>query len=179
MVIRHAEKPDDADPDGLTEAGRPDSESLTARGWERAKALVGLFAPKGENPRSGLAIPGSLFASAPGPQSNSQRPIETITPLARKLALQIDTRFVKGQGAEVAAAATQTDGVVLICWQHEEIPEIALAIKADGGGIPNKWPGKRFDMVWVFDLLDGGNDYSFSQIAQELLDGDKSEGIQE
>jgi hypothetical protein len=44
MVIRHTEKQDDAGViAGVTIEGRPDSEDLTIRGWQRAGALVGLF----------------------------------------------------------------------------------------------------------------------------------------
>ena len=46
MVIRHAEKPDDAGTVfGVTAGGQQDPEELTVRGWQRAGALVTFFAP--------------------------------------------------------------------------------------------------------------------------------------
>ena len=57
MIIRHGEKPDGTAP-GLDEAGNEDDSSLTAVGWERAHALVGLFDPAEGDPRPGLARPG-------------------------------------------------------------------------------------------------------------------------
>ena len=39
LIIRHAEKPDEAWPGpGLTEQGENDTESLVIRGWQRAGA---------------------------------------------------------------------------------------------------------------------------------------------
>ena len=47
MVIRHAEKPDDADTvSGVTLEGHQNPEELTARGWQRAGALATFFAPQ-------------------------------------------------------------------------------------------------------------------------------------
>ena len=43
MVIRHAEKPDGSV--GVMPDGSADPEALTPTGWQRAGALVGLFAP--------------------------------------------------------------------------------------------------------------------------------------
>jgi hypothetical protein len=37
-------------------------------------------------------------------------------------------------------------------------------------GLPVKWPGKRFDLVWILDRADEG--WRFSQIGQLLLPGD-------
>src|SRR5689334_18288999 len=81
MIIRHAEKPDDAD-QGVTPAGLPDREDLTVRGWQRAGALGRFFAPRDErfaDPH--LATPDVIFASQVGPQSPSARPMHTVTPL--------------------------------------------------------------------------------------------------
>jgi len=63
-------------------------------------------------------------------------------------------------------------GVVLIAWQHENIPTIADAILGKAGVVPSKWPGDRFDVVWVFDLRQQGG-YAFSQLPQMLLAGDR------
>jgi hypothetical protein len=71
----------------------------------------------------------------------------------------------------MAAAAIACYGLVLIAWQHEDIPAIANAILGKAGVVPPKWPGDRFDVVWVFDLQPVGG-YSFSQVPQMLLADD-------
>ena len=48
MIIRHAEKPTTTPPpplNGVTITGKQDKDSLIPRGWQRAGALVTLFAP--------------------------------------------------------------------------------------------------------------------------------------
>ena len=84
--------------------------------------------------------------------------------------MPLNLNFVEGEEEQVAAAATACAGVVLIAWQHEDIPTIADAILGKTGVVPSKWPGDRFDVVWVFDLQEGG--YAFSQVPEMLLAGD-------
>ena len=56
MIIRHAEKPN-SEP-GIMPDGAVNPEALTATGWKRANALVGLFDPAGgTSPRLPLAKP--------------------------------------------------------------------------------------------------------------------------
>jgi len=68
------------------------------------------------------------------------------------------------------------EGIALIAWQHEEIPAIGEAILGSKPGTLPKWPGDRFDLVWVFDLDKSGS-YKFSQVPQMLLAGDTSSVI--
>jgi broad specificity phosphatase PhoE len=170
MLIRHAEKPNgDA---GIMPDGAQNPEALTALGWTRANALVGLFAPANEAaPRPPLARPASLFAS----ESESLRPKQTITPLAAALDLPVAT-LPKGQDPELVVAVKAAEGPALISWQHEAIPEIATLIRGWADGVPPVWPGKRFDLVWVFDLNPDGT-LSFSQAPQLLLPGDSAKPI--
>ena len=87
--------------------------------------------------------------------------------------------------------ALSKDGVVLICWQHEDIPLLAegnvpgisQCILTDTGtsgalGVPKSWPKDangvaRYDLVWVFDRPSGtGPITGFQLFAQMLLPGD-------
>jgi hypothetical protein len=152
--------------------GAENPKALTATGWKRAKALVGLFNPAdGASPRQPLAKPRSLFAS----ESQSLRPKQTIMPLSTALSLSITT-FLKGQEAQLVAAAEGAEGPVLISWQHEAIPEIAALILGGANGVPPRWPDHRFDLVWVFDLQASGA-WSFAQVPQLLLHGDSAQLI--
>lgn len=172
MIVRHAEKPvDSGAPYGVDINGNQDSESLIPRGWQRAGALVAFFDPadgKLQNP--GLAIPQHLYASGVGKHSNSLRPQETITPLSEKLGIKIDSKFKKGDGADMIKDAMGCDGIVLIAWEHQDIPQIANLILGNSTAAPQTWPGDRFDVVWIFDLQNDA--YTFSQVPQRLLAGD-------
>jgi broad specificity phosphatase PhoE len=153
MVIRHGEKPsDDGSIQGVSLAGKVDPEALSVRGWQRAGALVRLFAPllNGFVDRR-LAKPRAIFASGLAKHSKSLRPQQTVAELAAVLALSPVLDFPKGDEAALVAKATATDGVVLIAWEHEAIPDIANRILGNGTTSPQRWPGSRFDLVWVFD----------------------------
>jgi hypothetical protein len=175
MVIRHAEKPEGAD-QGVTAAGAGDRHDLIVQGWQRAGALVCLFAPaRGPLQSPELATPQFLFAS----NDSSQRPQETITPLAQKLGIAITRDFAKGEETVLVAAAKAKNGVVLIAWQHENIPAIGNAILGNSSTVPQKWPGTRFDVVWIFDLDPTTGKYNFTQVPQQLLAGDQASVIQQ
>jgi hypothetical protein len=181
MLIRHAEKPEGT-VQGVNVDGTDGQEFLVVQGWQRAGALVRFFAPSSAQfQRPGIDQPQSLFASGAvskkeqkaGNGSKSYRPEQTITPLSQLLGSKVPLNlgFAEGEEAQVATAAMACDGVVLIAWQHEDIPTIADAILGKTGVVPSKWPGDRFDIVWVFDLQANGQ-YSFSQVPQMLLAGD-------
>jgi hypothetical protein len=179
MVIRHGEKPEDAStPYGVTTDGEQDVKSLLVMGWTRAGALAVLFAPsRGSLQSPELAQPQTVFAAADEAGVASKRPLETVSVVAQKLSLNIDATYAVGQEAQLAASATSCDGVVLIGWEHKHIPLIANAILGNSLA-PQKWPGTRFDMVWVFDLDAASGAYRFSQVPQLLLPGDSPDPIQ-
>ncbi|MDH6707514.1 hypothetical protein P3T27_004251 [Kitasatospora sp. MAA19] len=166
MIIRHGEKPDGAHP-GLDENGSHDGKSLTERGWSRARALPSLFAP----PAPGLRTPARILAAADqGPLAGAHRMRQTVTPLAAKLGLTVDTAYAESQETALAGAALAGSQPVLICWEHSRIPRIVEALGAAGSGAPATWPD-RFDLVWVFARAAGGA-WTFREVRQHLLDGD-------
>lgn len=174
MVIRHAEKPSNTPPPyGVTLEGEREKESLSVRGWQRAGALACYFAPANcpfSDPA--LAVPQFLYASKPTRRNGSRRPVETITPLAEKLAIRINSNFSKLEAEEMMEEVFLCDGVVLVSWQREYIPQIANYILGGKETAPQDWPDDRFDMVWVFDLDPATSRYSFKQVPQRLLMGD-------
>ena len=63
MIVRHAEKPTKSNNQlGIRPNGDHDHHSLSVRGWTRAGALVGLFAPQHGEPRGGLLRPDAIYA---------------------------------------------------------------------------------------------------------------------
>jgi hypothetical protein len=180
MIIRHAEKPTDPgvspEFDGVSANGQLDPEELIVRGWQRSGGLIRLFAPRdGHFVDPHLATPQTIFASGIGQHSNSLRPQHTVLELATLLGLQLKTQFLKDDVADMVPAAVATSGVVLIAWEHQDIPAIANQILGNRTTVPQQWPGERFDIVWVFDRQ--GSGWSFSQVPQLLLSGDSPEPI--
>ncbi|HKR64784.1 MAG TPA: hypothetical protein VJZ00_13715 [Thermoanaerobaculia bacterium] len=176
MVVRHAEKPIEGAA-GVEVDGTADAESLIVRGWQRAGALAVLFDPsRGELQDPSLATPACLYSAKFDASKHSKRPYETLVPLAAKLDLTIDDSYKKDDYATMLQDAASCDGVVLIAWQHDDIPSIGNILMGNETSVPQSWPGDRFDMVWVFDAQEGGG-YTFTQVPQLLLAGDLSTPI--
>jgi len=174
MLLRHAEKPaKDSTPYGVTPSGERSKESLEVRGWQRAGALANLLAPaNGRFENGSLAKPHFLFASKPLRRRGSRRTLETVTPLADKLAVRINSNFPRNEYQSMIDEAVMCEGVVLICWQREYIPDIASYILGDNKIAPTNWPENCFDVIWVFDLDRAEGKYTFAQVPQKLLGGD-------
>jgi hypothetical protein len=190
LIIRHGEKCGDSkkDDDG--------GNNLSIRGSARATALPSLFVPgqtqlacdlvldldpvmftgnyetipiKGTRPR--FPTPQAIFATQRS--KHSQRPIETVTPLAIALNLPVNDGFAdKDADIKQMVEAILTDQsfageIVLICWHHGKIPAIAKAL---GVAKPPKWDGKIFDRVWQITFPKGKA--TLTDSAQMLLYGD-------
>jgi hypothetical protein len=140
LIIRHAEK--------LTD-GRID---LSPVGFERARLMPQLFLPTGVRPD--LPTPQVLFATHVSPHSN--RPVQTVTPLAAALHLPIDDSFSNDDYAGLAAALLSgkyAGKVVLVVWHHGKIPQLTAALGATPPYTP--WPDQQFDRIWRIDYVNG------------------------
>jgi hypothetical protein len=195
MIVRHGEKPSVKyqAPFGTTADGEQDWESLINPGWLRAGGIALLLDPRQGWPLpAGLATPAKMYASKPSDSadadsdgdkegSKSKRPLETITPLSARLGHPIDLSFGKGDEKQLVDAVLTQAGPVLISWQHERIPDIAnklVGANPPVGGIPQKWPDTRFDLVWVFDApVATGQPWTFTQVPQLILPSDSSDRI--
>jgi broad specificity phosphatase PhoE len=174
MIIRHAEKPsDDGSIRGVDENGAHDPNELTVQGWRRAGALIRLFAPpNGAFANPVLGTPGTIYACAPNGHAQSLRSQHTVTPLAEFLKLPVNLRFNKGDEDKLADAVAGAQGVVLIAWEHDAIPEIVAAVVGKTSTGPTKWPDSRFDLVWVLDHKSGSG-WTLTQAPQLVLPGDQ------
>lgn len=171
MLTRHAEKPIADRAVGVRARGDNDDASLTARGWQRAGALVRFFS----HPTSAHILrPDHLFAVRfdLAVASSSRRSRQTLRPLSEMLGMPCDQRFGEGQEALLVPAILKLSGTVLIAWSHGHIPKIASAI-APEASLPEEWPEDRFDLVWVFDR--SSKKVTFTQVPQQLLAGDEAE----
>jgi broad specificity phosphatase PhoE len=171
MFIRHAEKPDETGTLlGVDETGRADPNHLSVRGWQRAGALVRFFAPVGQPLANGIATPSAIFACKPSNGANSVRPYYTVLPLAAALGITVNQEYAKCDDVHLFEAMQALSGIALVCWSHDPIPSIVRKISGELPGIPAKWPGKRYDLVWILER--DGPGWSFSQVGQMLLPGD-------
>ncbi len=160
LMIRHAEKP--ATGNDLDKAGRA-----------RAEALVGFFETDPRMLQYGTPV--AIYAMAPKKNDGSMRPIETVTPLANSLGLVLIEKYTR---QEYAAAAQEIlnkpeyEGkMVLICWEHDVIPDFADAL-----GVSNApaWPDQAFDRVWKIDY-ENNQVSSFQDLPQHLMPGDSAQ----
>jgi hypothetical protein len=153
LIIRHAEK--------LTD-GRQD---LSPVGYQRAELLPKLF----DGSRSDLPVPQVLFATHVSKHSN--RPVETITPLATALKLPIDSTIMDDEYAALAKvllSGKYAGKVVLVAWHHGKIPQLASALGVRPPYAP--WPDGQFDRIWRIDYKDGKA--TLLDLPQGLLPGD-------
>jgi hypothetical protein len=177
-LIRHAEKPLKPPLSGVDYAGGQNEHSLLPRGWQRSGALAALFHPDFGPLRAGLRTPTMLVAPSwghPG-KTAAHRSYQTIQGLSERLDLPIAAEFAQGEEKKLAGKLVRgCPGVVLICWEHKQIPLIAAALPlASGTVIPQQWPGDRYDVIWAFTRgpAPGPARYAFSQVPQQLLAGD-------
>lgn len=153
LLIRHAEKP-------------ATGSDLAPAGFERAKLIPELFG--GATPHN-LPRPDFLFATRVS--KNSNRPVETITPLSEALKLPISHDIADKDFAALATellSGKYAGKVVLVAWHHGSIPGFARAL----GATPpyDKWPDTQFDRVWRIDYHDGKA--TLTDLPQELMPGD-------
>jgi hypothetical protein len=158
LILRHAEKP------GAPGEDQPsDGCDLSTRGFARAAALAYIL-PDRFGP--------SDFLVAAAESKHSNRPIETITPLAQRLSLPIESNHPDGDYQGLADALLSHDKyagrTVVVCWHHGKIPDLAAAMGVSDP--PQPWPAVAFDRVWAI-TFSGGN-VVLSNLPQCVLFGD-------
>ena len=161
LIIRHAEKPAD-----IT------NENLSTKGYERAAALA-YYLP------ATFGTIDHIFAAGVGHKSHSERPRETVTPLAERLGKKLHDSYLNYEYKEMITHIfnddTYTDSKIVVAWQHTDIEDISNAFGAQD--VPaSKWPGDCFDLVWKL-TYNGNKTYSLEQIPQLLMYGDSDDII--
>jgi hypothetical protein len=149
LIIRHAEKPDD-------EADK----HLTSRGAARAAALPSLFyIPKAFRTKPApFPTPDFIFATAKSKHSN--RPVETVQPLAKALGdVAIHAKYADDEYQSLVdhffSNEKHAGKVILICWHHGKIPDLTRAVLARAKNadkvkkqVPERWEPGVFDRIW-------------------------------
>jgi hypothetical protein len=115
--------------------------------------------------------PHYIFATQPS--KDSKRPKETVMPLATALNVPLNDGFADNEASiQKMTNAILNDfpgEIILVCWHHGEIPDIAKAL---GIAKPPKWDGKVFDRVWQITFPKGKA--SLTNSPQMLLYGDSA-----
>ncbi len=171
ILIRHGEKP-------------AQGNQLDEQGFARARALVNYFKT---NPAvTAYGTPVAIYAMKPKGPNGSVRPIQTVTPLAEALGLPVISDYLRDDASDLANAVLSNkayDGkMVLVCWEHNAIPDIVAALAAAAGtadgvqdALPDNWDGNAFDRTWILDFSPDGKITSFRDLPQRLLPGDSAE----
>ena len=104
-----------------------------------------------------LGTPVAVFATQTTKHDDGQRTQETVAPLAKSLKLQEQTPYLGKDYAALAKAILANPAyagkTVLICWNHEEIPQLAAALGVNPE--PPKWKGSVFDLVYIISYSNG------------------------
>lgn len=180
MLIRHGEKPADPPlkppPHGVTIEGRHNKHSLLPQGWQRAGALAAIFSNDLPEP---LARPDAVFAPDYGEKTSFHRTTETVTPMAHRLHLAVQTPVPKGEEEQlVTEFLARTPGVLLVCWEHHHLPTLAHELAAFAGisdddlpPVCRFWPEDDYWSVVVFTRKSRGG-YSATVTSEAALEGD-------
>lgn len=152
ILIRHAEKPaDTTDP------------HLSPAGVQRARRLASFITTDPAMTR--LGVPVAVFATRTTRHDDGQRTQETVAPLARALKLPVQTPYLGRDFAALARMILRNPAfagkTVLICWNHEEIPQLAAALGVSPA--PPKWKASVFDVVYVISYRGGAATLSTSR----------------
>ncbi len=159
LIIRHGEKPADSS-----------NSDLSPRGYQRARLLPTLFAKQPQLLNFGKPVALFAFNNSGG---HSNRGIETATPLATSLGLQLNSSFSPDQTSQVSQLILNTPAfngkMVMMVWRHSDIQNLAEAF-----GVQNApaWDSAVFDRIWQIDFDPQGHVVSFKSLPQNLLPGD-------
>jgi hypothetical protein len=144
ILIRHAEKPAD-----------PDDPHLSPAGVRRAQRLVSFIRTNPAITRFGLPV--AIFATRTTKHDNAQRSGETVAPLGRALRLPVQTPYRSRSYAALAqlilANPSYSGKTVLICWNHEEMAQLAAALGVRPR--PARWEADVYDLVWLISWRGG------------------------
>jgi hypothetical protein len=134
VIVRHGEKP---------KVG----ENLTCQGENRALQLPAVLYRKFGKPDF-TYVPSLGLGSA----TLHARMFQTVTPMAIRYDLTIDSTFAGNDYAGIVKSVFKKTGTVLMVWNHTYIQELAKRL---GVAAPPSWEGKDFDSIWVVTFSQG------------------------
>lgn len=134
ILMRHADKTDD-----------PYNEDLSDAGMARAEHLA-TYIPQT------FGKPDYIIATAHSKHSN--RPRETVAPLANALDLKVQHDFENDDfedlADEIFSNPEYKGKTLVICWHHGNLPAIAALLGAPQGSNPDPWPEDAYNVILDF-----------------------------
>jgi hypothetical protein len=129
VFIRHAEK-------------TPRGDNLTCAGLNRSLQLISVIVSK-------FGVPDYVYVPSLGlgEYTSQGRMFQTVSPLAIKYDLAVNSSYDKDDATGIAKDIMQKKGTVLVVWEHHEIASIIEAL-----GIHNQdliWSHGDFDSIWI------------------------------
>lgn len=132
VIIRHGEKPDSGD-------------NLSCQGLNRALLLPAVLDTVTGKPDY-TYVP---MINTGGKKTSSVRMFQTVTPFAVQQNLHINSTYKEDSVAQAAADVKKKRGMVLMVWEHSNIPPLAKAFGVKG---KLSWNGKDFGSIWIIDF---------------------------
>jgi hypothetical protein len=134
VFIRHGEKADDGD-------------NLSCKGLNRSYLLPALIKAK-------FGVPDYIYVPALnlGKSTKHSRMFQTITPMAVKYNLSLNSTYDTDDASDLADNLEKKNGTVLVVWEHEAIAGIVKALGIKG---ISKWPDEDYDSIWIITFPKG------------------------
>jgi hypothetical protein len=134
VFIRHGEKPEKGG-------------NLTCKGLNRSLLLPAVINHK-------FGVPDFVYVPSlkMGDKTGHARMFETVTPLAVKYNLNIDSKFEETDSAGIAADIMQKKGTVLVVWEHKAINPILHAL---GVQYNTEWKSDDYNTILIISVKDG------------------------
>ena len=132
ILMRHADKND----------GDTEDQDLSDAGMVRARNLA-TYIPQT------FGKPDYIIATAHSKHSN--RPRETVEPLADALGMKVEHDFENDDFADLVDEIFNNPDykgkTVVICWHHGKLPAIAALLGAPAGSYPDPWPAEAYNLI--------------------------------
>ncbi len=135
VIIRHGEKPKIGD-------------NLNCQGLNRSQLIPAMIVSK-------FGVPTFSYIPSIGADSSTKhaRMFQTITPLAVKYGLTINSKFVGKDSTGLVTDILKKNGIVLVVWDHKSIVPIIHAFGINDPLL--KWADDDFDSIWIITFNNG------------------------
>jgi len=150
IFIRHAEK---------TQLG----DNLTCAGLNRSLQLPHVIGSK-------FGVPDYTYVPSLGlgEYTSQGRMFQTVSPLAIKYDLAVNSKYDKDDIAGIANDIMQKKGTVLVVWEHHAIASIVEALGIHGHDLT--WSHNDFDSIWIV-TFDKNGEATFTEDTEGIRPG--------